>query len=75
MLPGYSGSWLRQRVAGSPSALSSTYFDEDDDGNDVEEADTDDADDDNEDNDNDDESGGGGLIERTRDRPSTPQKK
>ena len=56
-------------------ALSSTYFDEDDDGNDVEEADTDDADDDNEDNDNDDDSGGGGLIERTRDRPSTPEKK
>ena len=57
-------------------ALSSTYFDEDDDDNDVDVVDAYDVfDDDNKVNDNDDESGGGGLIERTRDGPSTPQKK
>ena len=52
-------------------ALSSTYFDEDDDGNDVDEAD---AYDDGDSDDNDDESGGG-LMERTRNGLSTPQKK
>ena len=57
-------------------ALSSTYFDEDDDDNDVDVVDAYDVfDDDNKVNDNDDESGGGGLIERTRNGLSTPQKK